>query len=140
MNEMESIASRLVGTWIAVPDFEGQESSYMRFFADLRFIVIIKRWPVSEKRPWQAVRYFAELESESMLSSYWKTTSSRLSSRLFRKFHFEGDTLIIDVTTHDKSEKPGAVRKCFHCVKVEPEGLPDGVEAEFARATELPWP
>lgn len=130
-----STAHRLVGTWHAVPEFDGTDECYMRILEDLRYIGVFKRWPESEKWPWQSMQVWMVLEPDAVLRCSYK----RGGAPMIRTFFFDGECFMLDVTSPMLEEEPALERKLYRCHPTAIEELPAGVEEEFARSMAKPW-
>jgi hypothetical protein len=56
-----------------------------------------------------------------------------------RTFYFEGECLIIDVTTCQIEAEPAVKRKLYRCHRIAVQDLPAGAEEEFNKAMARPW-
>ncbi len=132
---VDPLAARLVGLWHAVPDRDGGIVTYIRFLEDLRYIGVFKREPVSIKWPWDTMRIWMVLEPNSVLRCSYKLGGYTW----IRTFYFEGECLIIDVTTCQIEAEPAVKRKLYRCHRIAVQDLPEGAEEEFNKAMARPW-
>ncbi len=135
MDSMEALASRLVGTWHAVAEWDESNVVYMRILEDLRYIGVFERQPVSAKWPWQSMCVWMLLEPNSVLRCSYR----RGGSPMMRTFFFESDCFMLDVTSITIEEAPALERKLYRCRPIAVQDLPDGVEEEFSRAMAQEW-
>lgn len=132
---LDALAARLVGLWRAEPDWGGDLIHYIRFLEDLRYIGVFKREPVSIKWPWDTMRIWMVLEPNSVLRCSYKLGGYTW----IRTFYFEGECLIIDVTTCQIEAEPAVKRKLYRCHRIAVQDLPEGAEEEFNKAMARPW-
>ena len=133
----DSITSRLVGTWHAVPNIE-IDSSYLRIYDDLRSIGVFARPEndmFSKLTPWQSMRVRLVLESDTVLQCSGKIGGSTWT----RGIHFEGECLILDGTQPVTAEEPEPPRQFYRCYRIAVDDLPEGVEEVFDREMAKEW-
>lgn len=132
---LDPLAARLVGLWRAEPDWEGGFIHDIRFLEDLRYIGVFKREPASIRWPWDTMRIWMVPEPNSVLRCRYKLGGSTWT----RTFYFEGECLIIDVTTYQIEEKSAFERKLYRCHRIAVQDLPEGVEEQFSQAMAKEW-
>jgi hypothetical protein len=136
---LAALAARLVGLWHAVPDRDGGIVTYMRFLEDLRYVGVFNGYVKVADEPmklrWQWMRVWMVLEPNSILLCSGK----RGGSTWTRTFYFEGECLIIDVTTCQIEAEPAVKRKLYRCHRIAVQDLPEGAEEEFNKAMARPW-
>ena len=132
-------AARLVGLWHVVAEWDQEIVEYIRWLEDLRCISVLNSLvPVKDKPMkirWTFMRTWKELEPNSVLRCRYMLGGSNW----IRTFHFEGETLIIDVTQPPIEGELLPERKLFRCHRIAVPHLPEGVEDMFNRAMAKEW-
>lgn len=133
------LAARLVGLWHGVPEGEWGMVNYIQWLEDLRYIGVFNGHVRVADEPmkvrWQWMRIWMELEPNSVL----RCSAKRGGSTWIRTFYFEGECLILDVTTPHIEKEPVVERKLYRCHRIAVHDLPDGVEEQFIKAMARPW-
>ena len=139
LNLPDALAARLVGLWHGVADWDEDNVTYMRILEDLRYIGVFNGHVKVQDEPmklrWQWMRVWMVLEPNSVLRCSYKLGGSTW----IRTFYFEGECLIIDVTTYQIEAEPALERKLYRCHRIAVQDLPEGVEEEFDKAMAKPW-
>ena len=133
----DSITSRLVGTWHAVPNFDGMVV-YFRLLDDLRYIgasYVTEKVHGRERQRWMGMRVWMVMESDSVLRCSYKIGGSTWT----RGIHFEGECLILDGTCPATAEEPESARLFYRCHRIAEEDLPEGVEEVFDKVMAKEW-
>ena len=135
MNPLQSLATRLVGTWCSVVVSDKKESACIRFLEDLRYAGIQRLEPPLGRQHFVEWRMWCELESESVLRMrFYKDSPGSV-----RDLHFEGEILVLQYFFAQQERETEPRKDVWHCHRLTDIEIPEWFEEEFRKAMAKPW-